>query len=129
MRYPKRHIDAKLVRKYLSYDPATGLFTSLKPSLTGRVPAGFVYRPKGWDQYVHVRVAGVQYAAHRVAWVLTTGKQPNVIDHVNGLRHDNRIENLRDGTYSQNSLNRREHRKARGEHIDHPDAHLQSLYK
>lgn len=125
MRYPKRRINVKVIRKHLSYDPATGYFTSLKPSPTGRIPAGFVYKPLAWDSYMHLRINGVQYKAHRVAWVLMTGKQPDVIDHINGLRHDNRFVNLRDGTHSQNLLNRKKHRKAKGTYVDHPDAYFQ----
>lgn len=44
--------------------------------------------------------------AHRVAWFLHHGYWPkNVIDHINGNRHDNRIENLRDVSHQENIQN------------------------
>lgn len=44
---------------------------------------------------------------HRVAWALHFGDWPaNQIDHINGIRTDNRIANLRQATQSQNMCNR-----------------------
>lgn len=51
--------------------------------------------------------------AHRVAWILSNGEIPNglFIDHINGVRHDNRLTNLRLVTRQQNSHNQH---KAKG---------------
>ena len=114
MRYPKRKIDVAKLKKLISYDPETGFFTRLVPSETGRVPAGFVYRPRGWDTYQHIKVGGVLYTAHRLAWAFMTGEQPDVVDHINGLRHDNAFKNLRNGTQADNTKNIKRHRRARG---------------
>lgn len=46
------------------------------------------------------------YAAHRVAFVLIHGRWPDhQVDHINGIRSDNRSENLREATSSQNKMN------------------------
>lgn len=44
---------------------------------------------------------------HVVVWAILKGKYPDFcIDHINGLRTDNRIENLREADHYQNALNR-----------------------
>ena len=49
-----------------------------------------------------------KFAAHRVAWALHHGAWPEEeIDHINGNRLDNRIENLRSVTKKENALNKR----------------------
>jgi hypothetical protein len=47
-----------------------------------------------------------QTKAHRFIWAIVTGEWPkNEIDHINGDSSDNRWENLRDITRTQNQLN------------------------
>lgn len=55
--------------------------------------------------YVHFNLDGKFYYAHRVIWKLQTMQEPNIIDHINGIKWDNRIKNLRSVTSSQNNLN------------------------
>jgi hypothetical protein len=43
--------------------------------------------------------------AHRVAWVVMNGEWPNHIDHINGLKDDNRAVNLRSVTRQENQRN------------------------
>lgn len=47
------------------------------------------------------------YRAHRLAWVFVYGVIPKEIDHINGIRSDNRIVNLRECSSRQNSYNRK----------------------
>jgi hypothetical protein len=47
------------------------------------------------------------YKAHRLAWFYCTGEWPNQIDHINGIRTDNRICNLRSVTSKLNANNQR----------------------
>lgn len=47
--------------------------------------------------YVRMCVNNKQYLAHRLVWLVETGSWPSqVIDHINGIKSDNRFENLRD---------------------------------
>ena len=52
------------------------------------------------------RIFDSQYYSHRICWALFYGKEPLYeIDHINGIRCDNRIENLRDVSRSINMRN------------------------
>ena len=53
-----------------------------------------------------LRILGKWYGEHRVVWAYMTGAWPNdEIDHINGDSLDNRFENLREATHSQNQMN------------------------
>lgn len=52
-------------------------------------------------------VLGVNYFAHRLVWKLMTGVDPCQVDHINGIRCDNRWINLRDVSNQENAHNRR----------------------
>ncbi|MFN7224435.1 MAG: HNH endonuclease [Paracoccaceae bacterium] len=84
----------------LIYDPATGLFLHRKR----KNPALFtVHRPHG---YLTGNVLGKRLLAHRVAWAITHDEWPDQIDHINRIKTDNRLCNLRPVSPMVNSLNR-----------------------
>jgi len=92
-------LTAVRLRELLHYDPETGLFTSLR---SGR-QVGFIVPPKG---YLRVSVDGRQWLAHRLAWLYLHSEWPaNQIDHINGVKTDNRAKNLRCVTPAQNMQN------------------------
>jgi hypothetical protein len=94
----RRKITAEELRARLRYDPETGEFSRPDGGSVGCL------NPEG---YVAIRVARKQYRAHRLAWLYVTGSWPkNEIDHINRVRHDNRIANLRDVTRLENNDNR-----------------------
>lgn len=56
--------------------------------------------------YLILKIKKNQFKAHRLAWFLHYGEMPiNVIDHINGIKTDNRISNLRDVSQYINILN------------------------
>lgn len=56
--------------------------------------------------YIYVGLAGKNYYAHRLAWLLHTGTWPaNEIDHIDGNRSNNTMKNLREATHQQNCCN------------------------
>lgn len=55
--------------------------------------------------YSVVRINGKGYLKHRIIWMLTYGVWPKCIDHINGDRWDNKLENLRSVAPSENSKN------------------------
>lgn len=59
--------------------------------------------------YISVNVDGKLYQAHRLVWLWHHGKFPTgETDHMNGIRDDNRIENLRDVSRIENQQNQRQ---------------------
>ena len=58
--------------------------------------------------HISVKINNKRYLAHRVMWALCKGEDPAPyqIDHINGIRTDNRIENLRKVTNQQNGMHR-----------------------
>ena len=56
-------------------------------------------------EYLTVYLLGKSYAQHRIAFLITNGFSPFRIDHINRNGHDNRIDNLRECTISQNNSN------------------------
>ena len=85
------------------YEPDTGLLKSRRHFT--KWPAGRVLgTPK--DGYVKLTIDFIQYRAHRVIWLMQTGVMPDfVVDHINGIRSDNRWSNLRDGSGGVNGQN------------------------
>ena len=68
---------------------------------------------KGFDNgcgyfILNARVDGSRHEIqlHRLVWALVYGKFPKQIDHINGNPKDNRVENLREVTPSENDMNR-----------------------
>ena len=92
--------------RMLNYDPGTGDFKWIqhqsKPDLIGR-SAGSARKDA-----VAIKVNGVRYRAHRLAWLYMTGEWPyDVIDHVDGNPMNNVWSNLRSVDRSVNAQNRR----------------------
>lgn len=55
--------------------------------------------------YRHISINGVYFYVHRLVFLIHHGFIPEKVDHINGIRNDNRIENLRAATQSQNLWN------------------------
>jgi hypothetical protein len=97
-------LTVEAVKKVVSYDPESGVFTRL--TATGGKSAGSVAGGRDLDGYTTISVFGKRYRAARLAWLLMTGEWPvGDVDHINRTRCDDRWSNLRVATRSQNSAN------------------------
>jgi hypothetical protein len=56
-------------------------------------------------KYRLICLHGEPFLVHRIAYYMVNGTCPDFIDHINGDRFDNRIENLRPATRSENACN------------------------
>jgi hypothetical protein len=90
----------------LRYDPGTGVFTWRVDhnynAKTGEVAGARFDGGRYWT----IGIDGENYLAHRLAWLYMTGEWPPAdIDHRNRVGTDNRWDNLRLATPSQNLAN------------------------
>ena len=107
------NLTAQRLRELLDYEPGTGLFRwRMRVGRYGRIPAGSTAGGLDSNGYVLIRVDGKRYGAHRLAWLHVHGEWPNgEIDHVFGVKHDNRINQLRCVSLAVNQQNIRRPRK------------------
>lgn len=91
------------ISQLLMYDPNDGLLywkISQSPYVKAGMRAGSLNKKTG---YIRIKLDKTMYAAHRLVWKIHKNNDPNHhIDHINGNKSDNRIENLREATNSQN---------------------------
>lgn len=59
--------------------------------------------------YEYINIGKDKFKQARFIWIMFNGNTDNLVDHINGVRHDDRIENLREASPSENMFN-----KARG---------------
>lgn len=85
-----------------SYDPESGVLVRKFKGGHTRVAGS----SRKSDYYDRVSFNGTEYPAHRIIWELYYGVKPvGFIDHINGIKHDNRIKNLRIATDAENKRN------------------------
>lgn len=94
------------LKELLHYNPETGVFTWLVSR--GKVKAGSVAGRLNKDGHRRIKIDGVEYFAHRLAFLYMTGEWPKeLIDHRDVDPANNRWGNLREATIMQNARNRR----------------------
>jgi hypothetical protein len=117
-------VTPEMLRAVLRYEPETGRLFWLDRTVD--MVSGMVSNPEAWcaswnsthsgrealtvrgkDGYLGGRALQRRFQAHRVAWAIACGAWPDQIDHINGVRDDNRLVNLRDVSVVENRRNAR----------------------
>ena len=95
------------LRELLHYDPETGVWTWLNPLPRSKVKSGDIAGRIMDNGRRQIRIASGFYYSSRLAWLYMTGEWPlDQVDHENRNKSDDRWDNLREATQSQNSFNR-----------------------
>lgn len=112
-------ITQERLKELLHYEEATGVFTwkvARRGEVKCGVEAGCIYS----NGYRVIKIAGKRYGAHRLAWLYVHGAFPtDEIDHINHIKDDNSIVNLREATRKQNAENIPSKSAHRGVSFDH----------
>jgi len=92
------NITAERVRELFTYDPQDGILIRVKSNR---------YDMLGIITGVKVYIDRQHYDTARIIWLHYYGKHPMfLVDHINRDHRDNRIDNLRDATPTQNQYNK-----------------------
>ena len=107
----KQHISQEQLKELFDYCPQTGNLIWKKAQHGGKVIVGGplgseVTSDNGYRRRI-THLKGRMYRVHRLVWLWHYGSLPKMIDHKDNNALNNRIENLRECTYSQNNSNRR----------------------
>lgn len=96
----------ELLNERFNYNIDTGV-------LTRNIPSQYDMRSKTGDKvgreradgYQDIKLDGVRYLSHRICYYMHHGVEPDHIDHINGVRGDNRLCNLRSVNRKENNRN------------------------
>lgn len=120
----KIEVTKAIVRELITYDPISGKAFWNKRDVKwfdGKAHGGSIAEAARWNTYhagkeicsktsegyIRTPLLSGYYLLHRLIWLYMTGEWPNKIDHINGIRDDNRWENLRNVTVQENCRNQR----------------------
>jgi hypothetical protein len=93
------------LKEVLNYDPDTGIFT-WKISPAPQVKQNKIAGSLTSQGYIVITINRKLYPAHRLAWLYVHGEMPKkFIDHINTIKSDNKLSNLRDASRIKNGQN------------------------
>ena len=111
---PTKVITQDLLRELFEYNSETGQVFRKTTNAKGGGKKGDSVGSLTESGYLRTSISGKRHQVHRLIWCWVTGEWPKegmIVDHINGDRSDNRWENLRLCTASQNAYNRKTPRR------------------
>lgn len=115
MRINKPIPDREYLLSILDYNPDSGDLTwkrrdNQRPQWNARYEgkvAGCHQKTISGKTYINIIIDGEKYLAHRIAWKISTGDEPEEIDHIDGNGENNSLSNLRASNRKLNHRNKR----------------------
>jgi hypothetical protein len=99
------NLTQEKLKGLLNYNPDTGIFT-WKVATNNRIRVGEVAGSIDANRYRRIRIEGVKYLEHRLAFLYMLGTVPDNVDHIDQDRSNNKWPNLRVCSLSENQHNR-----------------------
>jgi hypothetical protein len=103
-------LTQEILREHFKYDPDTGHLFWIKQNSKNRrnlhKPVGFIDKQGYVVTCTSLGGKPKHYRVHRLIWMYIHGQITQQIDHINGIRDDNRLCNLREVTHQQNMMNK-----------------------
>jgi len=102
---PKELPPLEVLKSYYEYHSDTGDLIKIKKTAQ-RCKIGVPTGSLSSQGYLKVSLKGVSYPVHRICYKLFYGEEPDIIDHIDGDKENNKINNLRSVSYTRNNRNR-----------------------
>lgn len=93
------------LKELLEYNPETGFWRWKK--CVGNRKTGWFNGSRMANGYYCLRLENTTYYAHKLAWLYVHGTEPEIVDHIDNIKSNNKLSNLRSATKSQNMMNSR----------------------
>lgn len=98
------------LKSIVEYDKDSGKFYRIKSRHGKPIRKILDSKPNQKTGYIEFRLfyngSSKKYRSHRLAFLYVTGEIPEFVDHINHNRSDNRWDNLRSVTRSENAKNK-----------------------
>jgi len=95
-------MDQRTVKELFEYEDGRLYWKKSGHGIQKNKPAGSMSK----TGYSIVHINFKQYRQHRIIFLMFYGFMPNQIDHIDGNKSNNKIENLRECTHQQNQINK-----------------------